>query len=353
MPQYDLISLLNVAASSGASDVHLTAEAPPMMRVNGSLDPLAEAALTGEDIRNLLTSVLSDTQLEKLEEEWELDFGLQVADLGRFRANAHYSRGVIEVAFRLIPAEPPELSTLGHWPSVEEICTLQRGMVLVTGITGSGKSTTTAAMLRRISETRSGVIITVEEPIEYIFQNAGCLVKQREVGSDTKSFSSALKFAMRQDPDVIFVGEMRDPETIRAAVTAAETGHLVLATLHTIDAPSSVSRIVDSFPAEQQPQVISQLANSLEAVVSQRLLPAEEGGRAMASEVMRANTAIRACIRDGRPEQIPGLMEIGGREGMHTIDESLAALVAQGMISSETALAHARDRGRFQEALDN
>jgi len=349
MPQYDLISLLNVAATNGASEVHLTVEAPPMMRVNGTLDPLAEGALQADEIRSLLTSVLSDTQVERLEEEWELDFGLQVADLGRFRANAHYSRGAIEATFRLIPAEPPELSTLGHWPSVEEICRLQRGMVLVTGITGSGKSTTTAAMLRRISETRSGVIVTVEEPIEYIFRNAGCLVKQREVGADTKSFASALKFAMRQDPDIIFVGEMRDPETIRAAVTAAETGHLVLATLHTIDAPSSVSRIVDSFPAEQQPQVISQLANSLEAVISQRLLPrADVEGRVMATELMRANSAIRACIRDGRPEQIPGLMEIGGREGMHTIDESLAALIAQGAITKDTAIAHARDRGRFQ-----
>lgn len=348
MPQYDLISLLSVAANSGASDVHLAVDAPPMMRVNGSLEPLAEAPLTGDEIRGLVVSVLSDVQLEKLESDWELDFGLQIAGVGRFRANAHYSRESIEAAFRLIPAEPPELSTLGHWPSVEEICRLQRGMVLVTGITGSGKSTTTAAMLRRISETRSGVIITVEEPIEYIFRSASCLVKQREVGADTKSFASALKYAMRQDPDVIFVGEMRDPETIRAAVTAAETGHLVLATLHTIDAPSSISRIVDSFPGDQQPQVVSQLANSIEAVVSQRLIPrSDTPGRVLVSEVMRANHAIRACIRDRRPEQIPGLMEIGAREGMHTIDESLAALIAQGVLTPEMAQAHARDRERF------
>ncbi|MFZ4777272.1 MAG: type IV pilus twitching motility protein PilT, partial [Terrimicrobiaceae bacterium] len=263
---FDLVELLSRAVSAGASDLHLSADAPPMVRINGSLAPLAETALTVSFCRELITGILTEAQRARLEEEWELDFALQVEGVGRFRANAHYSRGALEAAFRYIANVIPELGRLGHRESIFEICALQRGLVLVTGITGSGKSTTMASMIQHISRQLSGIIVTVEDPVEYIFQNSKSLVKQREIGSDTKSFGEALRHALRQDPDVILVGEMRDPETISAAITAAETGHLVIATLHTIDAPKAIDRMVDAFSGDQQPQIVAQLANALQAV---------------------------------------------------------------------------------------
>lgn len=350
----DLVQFLSLVVSSGASDLHLSVGAPPMMRLNGRLEPLAEFALTPEINRDLIFSVLGEAQRARLEEEWELDFALQVEGLGRFRGNAHYSRGAVEAAFRYIPSQVPELSSLGHGPEIARLCQLERGLILVTGITGSGKSTTMASMIKLISESRSGVIVTVEDPIEYVFNNARCLVKQREVGSDTHSFSEALRHVLRQDPDVILVGEMRDLETIHAAITAAETGHLVIATLHTIDAPKAIDRIVDAFPGDQQPQILAQLANALEAVISQRLIPRQDGrGRALATEVLIANHAVRACIRERRYEQLVGLIEIGTKEGMHTIDESLLRLVQNGEISLEAALPHARDRNALMALQSN
>ncbi|MEM7387801.1 MAG: PilT/PilU family type 4a pilus ATPase, partial [Verrucomicrobiota bacterium] len=258
------------------------------------------------------------------------------------RGNAHYIKGTVQACFRLISEEVPALESLGHRPTVEGLCHLRNGLVLVTGVTGSGKSTTLAAMVERISSSRSGVILSIEDPIEYVFKHGQCIVKQREVGIDTHSFSEALKFALRQDPDVILVSEMRDLETIRTAITAAETGHLVLSTLHTADAPKTLDRLIDVFPAEQQPQIVTQLANALQAVVSQRLLPNQSGeGRVLASEVMMINHAVRACIRQGKFEQIPGLLQIGGRDGMHTFDESLAELYNHGRISREVAVENA------------
>ena len=320
-----------------------------MARVHGRLVPLGDRALTVDFCRDLVLGILTENQRARLEEEWELDFALQVEGLGRFRANAHYNRGALEAAFRFIPQQIPDLAGLGHRPSINHLCGLQRGLVLVTGITGSGKSTTMASMIQHISRQREGVIVTVEDPIEYVFQNARSLVKQREVGSDTKSFASALRHVLRQDPDVILVGEMRDMETIGAAITAAETGHLVIATLHTIDAPKAIDRIVDPFPPDQQPQIIAQVANALEAVVAQRLLPREDAaGRVLASETLVANAGVRACIRERRWEQLVGLIEIGGKEGMHTIDDDLQRLYLAGLISKEEAVANARDRAQME-----
>jgi len=349
---FDLVDLLSRTVAAGASDLHLCADAPPMVRINGSLAALEDRAVTVDLCRELITGILTESQRTRLEEEWELDFAIQVDSVGRFRGNAHYSRGALEAAFRYIPHIIPELGQLGHRQSIFDFCAMQHGLVLVTGITGSGKSTTMAAMIQHISRQLSGVIVTVEDPVEYIFQNSRSVVKQREIGSDTKSFGEALRHALRQDPDVILVGEMRDPETIGAAITAAETGHLVIATLHTIDAPKAIDRMVDAFPAEQQPQIVAQLANALEAVVSQRLIPKEDGtGRVLASETLTANPGVRACIRERRWEQLVGLIEIGAKDGMHTIDEDLAGLYLSRAISKEQAIANARDRGRLESLM--
>lgn len=352
LSNYELVDLLAMAVTAGASDVHLSVGAPPMMRLHGGLNPIGDHHLTLDSARDLVSGILNETQKACLEEKWELDFAIQVEGLGRFRGNAHYSRGALEAAFRHIPHTIPELSNLGHRHSILQLCALQRGLILITGTTGSGKSTTMASMIQHISRQRTGVIITVEDPIEYVFQNAASLVKQREVGSDTKSFAEALKHALRQDPDVILVGEMRDHETISSAITAAETGHLVIGTLHTIDAPKAVDRIVDAFPADQQPQIIAQLANSLSAVVSQRLLPKEDGtGRVLATEILTGNTGVRSCIRERRWEQLTGLIEIGRKNGMHSIDDDLEQLYLSRAISKEEAIANARDTNRMESLL--
>jgi twitching motility protein PilT len=319
-----------------------------MLRVNGTLVPVGDSALSADDTQALLESILSETQRTRLYQDLELDFALQVSELGRFRANAHFSRGSVGAAFRHIPDEIPELSTLGHRPSIRRITDLESGLVLITGITGSGKSTTMASVVQEISRLRKAMIVTVEDPIEYLFQNTGSIIKQREVGSDTHSFSEALRHVLRQDPDIILVGEMRDLETIRTAITAAETGHLVLATLHTMDAPKAIDRIIDAFPGDQQSQILAQLANALQMIVAQRLLPTTNGrSRVLATETLVANMPVRACIRDRRFEQLVGLLEIGAKDGMHTIDDSLIELYQSGLISQDTALAHSRDRARL------
>lgn len=342
---FDLADLLTRTVACGASDLHLCTDSPPMVRVHGALTPLEDRATTVQFCRELILGILSEEQKARLESEWELDFALKVEGLGRFRGNAHYSRGSLEAAFRHIPERIPELHELGHRPAVFQFCEQRRGLILVTGITGSGKSTTMASMIQHISRSLAGVIVTIEDPVEFVFQNARSVIKQREVGSDTHSFSEGLRRVLRQDPDVILVGEMRDPETISSAITAAETGHLVVATIHTIDAPKAIDRIVDAFPAAQQPQVIAQLANSLQGIISQRLLPrCDVPGRVLATEILVANTGVRACIRERRWEQLVGLLEIGTKDGMHTIDDDLQQLLQTGMISHEEALANARER---------
>jgi len=348
----DLIDYLRATREREGSDLHIIVGAPPAVRVAGKLDALEPFDLTPEQTRDLILGALTDTQRAKLEQDWELDFAVQIRGVGRFRANAHYVGGNLEAAFRYIPERVPDLIELGHSATVEAFCRKPEGLILITGITRAGKSTTLAAMVKRISEQRSCVIITIEDPIEYVFPHAYGIVKQRQVGQDTHSFADALRAALRQDPDVILVSEMRDLETIRTAVTAAETGHLVMATLHTQDAPKALDRLIDVFPPEQQQQIIAQLANCLVGVVAQKLLPRLDGpGRVLASEILVANHGIRACIRDRKWEQIPGLMQVGSQEGMHTFDASLAHLAANGFISPNDAYAHARDQEFIEKRL--
>jgi twitching motility protein PilT len=347
----EITDYLRQTVELGGSDLHLSAWAPPAARVGGNLVPLEDFILDPESTRRLILDTLSEAQRASLEQNWELDYALQVEGIGRFRGNVHIARGSHEAAFRYIPQHVPDLGELGHHAVVHDICQLRRGLVLVTGITGSGKSTTLAAMIKRISENRSGVIVTIEDPIEFVFSHSSCLIKQREVGADTKAFPTALRQALRQDPDVIVVSEMRDLETIRIALTAAETGHLVLATLHTVDAPQSIDRLVDVFPPDQQPQIVTQLSGVLEAIVSQRLLQRADGhGRILASEVLRASHGIRACIRERKLEQIVGLMEIGFKDGSRTIDQTIAMLLESGYITREEALFNCREKRNFPEA---
>ncbi len=349
MPR-EITEYLKDTVARGGSDLHLSAWAPACARVSGTLISLDDEALDPGTVRDLITDTLSEAQRARLDEDMELDYALQVEGVGRFRGNVYIARGNAEAAFRFISEQIPELDTLGHPPVIHEFCGMRAGLVLVTGITGSGKSTTLASMVKRISETRSGVIITLEDPIEYIFHHSACLIKQREVGGDTRSFPMALRQSLRQDPDVIVVSELRDLETIRIAITAAETGHLVLATLHTSDAPQSIDRLVDIFPAEQQPQIITQLAAVLEGVITQRLLPRADGqGRLLATEILRPSYAIRNCIRERKMEQVVGLMEIGSKEGNRTIDQSLLELYENGLITREEAFFNARERALFAE----
>ena len=355
-PGYDLVDLLTLTRQLGGSDLHLSIGAPPVARIDGILTTLSEEPVEAKRCRELVLAVLTESERSRLEKDWELDFAIQVRDIGRFRGNAHYSRGNLEAAFRYVPAEVPDLTTLGHGPTVEEFTRARQGLVLVTGMAGAGKSTTLAAMTSLILKERRGVVTTVEDPIEFTFAHAGSLIKQRQIGLDTHDFANALKAAVRQDVDVIVVSEMRDQESIAAALTAAETGHLVISTLHTRSAVGSLDRVVDIFPPAQQPQIITQLSAALIGGVNQKLLPrADAPGRVMASEVMVVTPAISAIIRDHRFEQLYGLMQVGTVHGMHTMDSSLYHLLTNGFITAEDALLHARDpvamRADFKEYL--
>lgn len=348
----DLVDYLEASIANGASDLHIAVGVPPEVRVDGVLHPIGERPLDAETTKKLVYGVLTEAQRARFEKDLELDFALEIQGLGRFRGNAHHTKSHVEAAFRHIPADVPDLAELGHGEAVEQLCDLPQGLILVTGITGSGKTTTLAAMARRIMERRACVLITIEDPVEYVLSHGRGIVKQRQVGLDSNSFSNALRAALRQDPDVIIVSELRDFETIRTAVTAAETGHLVIGTLHTIDAPKSLDRLVDVFPPEQQPQITAQLANCLAGIISQRLLKREDAaGRVMASEILLANSGVRAIIREQRYEQLLGLIEIGRSEGMHTLDASLAHLLVHGHISLEDALAFCRDEEYIRERL--
>ncbi len=345
----DITEYLRQTVALGGSDLHLSAWAPPCARVNGSIVPIEQEPLDPETVRDLILDTLTEAQRSSLEQEWELDYALQLEDVGRFRGNVHLARGHEEAAFRFISQEIPVLETLGHHSMIHEFCNLRSGLVLITGITGAGKSTTLASMVRRIAETRNGVIITLEDPIEFVHEHRSCLIKQREIGTDTRSFPRALRQALRQDPDVIVVSELRDLDTIRIALTAAETGHLVLATLHTPDAPQTIDRIVDVFPSDQQPQIITQLSSALEGIVCQRLISRADGqGRVLASEVLRPNHAIRNCIRERKLEQILSLMEISHKDGNRTIDQSITALLEAGTITREEAIFNGRERKIFE-----
>jgi twitching motility protein PilT len=347
--QRDITAYLRETVARGGSDLHLSAWAPACVRVNGAVLPINNVSLDANSVRDLILDTLTEAQRATLEQDLELDYALQVEGVGRFRGNVHVARGNVEAAFRFITQQIPELETLGHHEIVRYFCTLRSGLILITGITGSGKSTTLASMVKRISDTRKGVIITLEDPIEFIFNHSSSLIKQREIGGDTRSFPSALRQALRQDPDVIVISEMRDLDTIRIALTAAETGHLVLATLHTPDAPQTIDRLVDVFPADQQPQIIAQLASALGGIISQRLVPRADGkGRILASEVLVPGHGLRNCIRERKLEQVVGLMEIGHRDGNRTIDQSIATLLDNKLITREDAIFNSRERKNFE-----
>lgn len=344
MRTHDLIDYLFLVIERGGSDLHLAAGSPPMGRINGILEPITEEELAVTDLRELILAVLKENQRAKLEQEWELDFAIQVENLGRFRGNACYVLGRIEASFRYIPHTIPEIRDLGHGPTVEGFAQLRDGLILVTGTSNSGKTTTLSSLTQHISRVRKANVVSIEDPIEFVFQHGQSVIRQRQVGADTHTFAAAIKSALRQDADVIVVSELRDLETMRTALTAAETGHLVISTLHTHDAPSTILRILDAFPEEQQDFVASQLASSLRGVICQSLIVRrDQPGRVMASEVMVGNSAIAACIRSKRLTQLPNLIQIGGIDGMHTIDDSLIHLAKHGFITVEDALIRARD----------
>ena len=336
----NLRALLEEMIEREASDLHITAGERPKLRVDGEIvDSSAPDILSPKDTLQLAYSVLTENQKKRFETEDELDFSFGIQNLARFRGNVFKQRGCVAVVIRMIPFNVRTFDDLGLPPVVARLAERPRGLILVTGPTGSGKSTTLAAIIDKINKDRKGHIITVEDPIEFIHRHQSCIVNQREVGTDTKSFASALKYALREDPDVILVGEMRDLETIASALTIAETGHLALATLHTNSAAESINRIIDVFPSNQQSQVRAQLAFVLEGVITQTLLPKARGrGRAMASEIMLATPAIRAMIRDDKIHQIYSAMQSGKKFGMQTMNDALYQLYTNREVSQEECL---------------
>jgi twitching motility protein PilT len=337
--QLDFADVLLEVLDRRASDLHITAGTPPMLRVRGRLAPMeGYPVLTPTDTREIVYSILSDSQRQRFENNWQLDFAYQIPGKARFRVNAYFQRSAVGAAFRLIPFDVVPLETLGLPPVVAEFANRPRGLVLVTGPTGSGKSTTLASLIDVINGSREEHIMTIEDPIEFLHKHKKCMVNQRELGSDAISFAEALKGALRQDPDVILVGEMRDLETIGTAITAAETGHLVFATLHTQDTPQTVDRIIDVFPSEQQGQIRAQLAVALQGIMTQMLLPTADGsGRTVAAEVLVPTPAVRNLIREGKSHQIYSVLQTGGAQGMQTMDAALSQLVRAGKITRQLA----------------
>jgi twitching motility protein PilT len=335
----DFAQVLLEVLDRRASDLHLTAGAPPMVRARGRLARMeGYPVLTPTDTREIVYSILSDSQRQKFENNWQLDFAYSIPGKARFRVNAYFQRGAVGAAFRLIPFDVVPLEALGLPPAVAEFAQRPRGLVLVTGPTGSGKSTTLASLIDVINSTREEHIMTIEDPIEFLHRHKKCMVNQRELGSDATSFADALRAALRQDPDVILVGEMRDLETISTAITAAETGHLVFATLHTQDAPQTIDRIIDVFPSAQQAQVRSQLSVALQGITTQTLLPTADGsGRVVAAEVLVPTPAVRNLIREAKSHQIYSVLQTGGAHGMQTMDASLASLVRAGKVTRQLA----------------
>jgi twitching motility protein PilT len=351
--ELNLRVLLQEMIQRGASDLHITVGNPAKIRVDGDLTSSNNRqVLTPKDTLSLAYSILTDNQKKRFETEDELDFSFGVQNLSRFRGNVYKQRGCVAMAIRQIPYEIVSIEKLGLPPIVNDMADRPRGLVLVTGPTGSGKSTTLAAMIDKVNRERKGHIITIEDPIEFIHRHQNCMINQREVGADTQTFAAALKYALRQDPDVILIGEMRDLETIGAALTIAETGHLVFATLHTNSAAESINRIIDAFPAHQQGQVRAQLAFVLEGVVTQTLIPKAKGkGRVVAAEVMICTAAIRAVIRDEKIHQIYSLMQAGKKHGMQTMNDALQMLYMKGEVTLEEALKRSSDRNELLRAI--
>ena len=340
----DLNELLAKLVELNGSDLHLTVGMPPVMRINGLLVPTDNPRLTPRDTKEMVYAILRQEQREKLEREWEFDFAYALPGVARFRVNGYFQRDSLGAAFRHIPVGIKPFDELGLPKILPELCKKPRGFVLVTGPTGSGKSTTLASMLDYVNSTQELHIITIEDPIEYLHQHRKSVINQREVGADTHSFSSALKYILRQDPDVIMIGEMRDLETVAAALTAAETGHLVFATLHTQDAAQTIDRVIDVFPPYQQQQVRIQLAGTLQGIVSQQLLPTADGAsRIVACEVLIPTSGIRNMIREGKTHQLMSAMQAGQQYGMVTMDQSLADLHKRGLVTLDYALQRAID----------
>jgi len=349
----NLHQLLKAMIEKGASDLHITTSSPPQLRIDGKLNPLKMPPMSPPETKQLCYSILTDAQKHKFEENSELDLSFGVRGLSRFRANIFMQRGAVAGAFRSIPYKIKTFEELGLPQVVTDLARKPRGLILVTGPTGSGKSTTLATMIDKINTERNEHIVTIEDPIEYLHPHKGCLVNQREVGADTKSFKNALKYILRQDPDVVLIGEMRDLETIEAGLTVAETGHLAFATLHTNSAVQTINRIVDVFPPYQQAQVRAQLSLVLEGVMSQSLLPRANGpGRALALEVMVPNSAIRNLMREDKIHQIYSQMQIGQEKfGMQTMNQSLASLYQRRMISMDDALGRSSDPDELRNMI--
>ena len=339
--------ILRLAVERKASDIHLTTGLPPMVRVDGEILPLPWTVMEAMDTRRLVYDVLTDEQLSKFEQTHELDFAYSLKGVGRFRFNAYMQRNSVAGALRAIPTKIPSFDTLGLPSIIREMSKRTSGLILVTGPTGSGKSTTIATMIDDINDTRDGHILTIEDPIEYLHKHKKCMVNQRELHADTYSFHNALRAVLREDPDIILVGELRDLETIEAALTLAETGHLVFGTLHTRNAPATIDRIVDVFPSDQQDQIRVLLGNTLEGVVSQQLLPRLGGGRVAALEIMMGIPAIRNLIREGKTHQMYSIIETNTQIGMQTMDRNLADHFRNGIVSYEDCLMRAVDKETF------
>ena len=354
MPEIALSELLRKMIESGGSDLHITTNSAPMVRVHGVLRPLEYSELTPAETKQLAYSVLTDAQKHRFEETLELDFSFGIKGLSRFRANIFNQRGAVGAVFRSIPYEIRSFEELGLPPVIEKLCEKPRGLILVTGPTGSGKSTTLAAMVDKVNRDRHEHIITVEDPIEYLHGHKSCIVNQREVHADTHNFANALRAALRQDPDVVLIGEMRDLETTETALRIAETGHLTFATLHTNSAASSINRIIDIFPSGQQAQIRTQLSMVLEGIVTQALLPKANGqGRALAMEVLVPNSAIRNLIREDKIHQVYSMMQTGqDKFGMQTFNQSLASLYFKKQITLEMAMARTSNGDELQDLIN-
>jgi twitching motility protein PilT len=348
-----LSQMLKEMVDQGGSDLHITTNSPPMVRVDGVLHAIEGPPLTPTQTKQLAYSILTDNQKHRLEESLEIDFSFGIKGMARFRANVFHQRGAIAAAFRRIPYEIRSFRELGLPPVIERLCEKPRGLVLVTGPTGSGKSTTLAAMIDKVNRERHEHIVTIEDPVEYLHSHQSCIVNQREVNSDTHDFTAALRSALRQDPDVVLIGEMRDLETVGAALRIAETGHLTFATLHTNSAAQTINRVIDIFPAHQQSQVRAQLSFVLEGIICQSLLPRVSGnGRALAMELLIPTPAIRNLIREDKIHQVYGMMQTGqSKHGMMTFNQSLAELYLRRMISLQTALGRSSYPDELQEII--
>ena len=343
----DITQLLTFGVQQGASDCHLSSGEPPMLRIHGELKKLDHPSLSKDDVHNMVFDMMNDNQRKVFQETRECDFSFEMGEIARFRVNVFMQRRGEAAVFRTIPTKILALEQLGMPPILRELCDKEKGLVLVTGPTGSGKSTTLAAMIDYLNDTFEGHILTIEDPIEFVHKSKKCLVSQRELGPHTLSFANALKAALREDPDVVLVGEMRDLDTIQLALTAAETGHLVFGTLHTSSAPKTVDRVIDVFPPNQQAQIRAQFAESIEGVITQTLLKKKSGGRAAALEIMVGTNAVRNLIREAKLHQIPGIMQASKKDGMQTMDMALVDLVTKGLVTKAEAQSRSMSANLF------